>query len=132
MIVDRKHIGTRVDNQIVLVRKEDRTINATQIVKLTHKSPVEQRKMRNDLRRKRKHKIRPVGKTQNTWICILCGKELCIELGLEEKLRPLLEHVFNLQGHPSDTGIEKVCDQHSPPIAIPATNFVPLVRQTAL
>lgn len=122
----------KVDSQIVLVRNQDRTINATQIVKLTQKRPTEQHKMLNNLRRKRNHKIRPVGKTQNTWICIHCGKELCVELGLEEKLRPLLEFVFNLQGQPSDLGNEKVCDRHPPPIIIPAMKFVPLVRQIAL
>ena len=110
---DVEHIGMRLDGQIVLVRKQDHTINATQIVKLAHKSLGEQHNILKRLRRERGHKIRPVGKTQNTWICIQCGKELCVELGLEEKLWPLLEHVSNLQGHQSDIGIEKVCDRHS-------------------
>ena len=90
--VDAEHVGMTVDGQIVLVRKQDRTINATQITKLTHKGPKEQRKTLHCLRRANDYEIRPMGKTQNTWVSIQCGKELCVKLGLEEKLRPLLYH----------------------------------------
>ena len=113
-----------VDSQMVLVCKQDRTINATQIVKLTPMKSKEQHNKLVYLRRIRKHKIKAAGGTSNTWICIHCGKDLCIELGLEKKLRPLLDHVANLQGHLSD---EIACDRHPLPMHVR-----PLVRRTAL
>ena len=111
--VDAEHIGMTVDGQIVLMRKQDRTINATQILKLTHESPDARRKKLDRLRRENKYDIRPFRRRPNTWISIQRGKELCVELELEEKLRPLLDHGSDLQGHQSDLGIEKVCDRHS-------------------
>jgi len=39
--VDARHVGLTVDGQVVLVRKEDGTINATQIVQLAYTRPEE-------------------------------------------------------------------------------------------
>lgn len=111
--VDAEHIAMTVDGQIVLMRKQDRTINATQILKLTHKSSDARRKKLDSLRRENEYEIRPFRRRPNTWISIQRGKQLCVELKLEEKLRPLLDHGFDLQGHQSNLGIEKVCDRHS-------------------
>lgn len=99
---DANHIGMTVDGQIVLVRKQDRTINATQIVKLTHKSGKEQGSILDRLRRERKYETRCFPNRLNIWISIQRGKEFCVELGLEEKLRPLLDKESDLQSHQSD------------------------------
>jgi len=102
--VDERHVGMTVDGQVVLVRKEDGLINATQIVKLTQESHNSQQAILHRLRRAKEYKVKNLGSAQNTWISIQCGKELCVELGLEEKLRPLLNLKFTnikkFYGHP--------------------------------
>lgn len=100
--IDAEHIGMTVDGQIVLVRKHDRMINATQIVKVMHQGEYEQRKILDRLRRAKKYEIGRVSNRLNTWISIQCGREFCIQLGLEEKLRPLLDNGSDLQSHHSD------------------------------
>ena len=110
---DPRHVKMTVDGQIVLVRKEDGTINATQIVKLTHESPSEQNLRLIRLRRAKDYEIRFNGRTKNTWISSQDGKELCVELRLENKLRPLLNRASNLQRHQADTSIQEVLDRHA-------------------
>lgn len=82
-------IGMTVDGQIVLMRKKDRTINTTRILKLTHESSDARRKKLDRLRREDAYEIRPFRRRPKTWISIQRGKELCAELELDQKLRPL-------------------------------------------
>ena len=49
---------------------------------------------------------------ENTWVNIRRGIELCVEHGLVEKLRPLLDRGSVLQLNRSNLRDEKVCDPH--------------------
>lgn len=114
MKANREHVQMMVDDQIVLMREEDCTINATQLLKLSKKTISQQRKILDILRENSKGVFRPAQGThgrKNTWVSLQSGEELCVELGLAEKLRPLLQHGLDLQLNRSNTGSEKVCDR---------------------
>lgn len=94
-----------IDGQVVLMRQSDGMINATRILKL---SPLSQNQRKDRLKAlKDKRRYFPARGThgwKNTWINIREGKALCVEFGLEEKLRPLLNRGLNSDTDDNDTG----------------------------
>ncbi len=83
-----------VDGQVIFMRQSDRMINATQILKLSTLTESQRSTRRKALRGKSQVRILPARGThgtKNTWIDIRQEEALCLELGLEDKLRPLLD-----------------------------------------
>ena len=114
MKADTKHLQMMIDGQVVLMREDDCTINATQILKISGKNQWQEKYVLKTLKEREKVVFRPARGThgpENTWVSIRCGKNLCVELGLAEKLQPLLEHGLVLQLNRSNTGSRKVCDR---------------------
>ena len=98
MRANAEHLQMMIDGQVVLVRQSDGMINATQILKLSTLTENQRRRRIKALKDKTQVHIIPAWGTfgqQNTWINIHEGKALCIELGLKEKLRPLLVRGLN-------------------------------------
>ena len=111
---ETKYTEMQVDGRTVVLCKLDFFINATQILGLSGKTRGQKNKKAKILRgRCNGAALRPArgihGK-MNTWTSIQCGREFCVELGLEEKLRPLLDEGFRSQR--SGAGIGKACDLH--------------------
>lgn len=104
-----------VDGQVVVMWENDCSINATQILKLSQKSRSQREYMIKTLKENDEVVFRPARGThglENTWVSIGRGIELCVEHGLVEKLRPLLDRGSVLQLNISNPRDDKVCDPH--------------------
>ena len=104
-----------VDGQAVVIGGNDCSINATQILKLTQKTRAQRDWIIKTLRENNEVVIRPAQGTrgsENTWVSIHRGKELCVEHGLVEKLQPLLDYGLALQSNRSNPSHEKVRGQY--------------------
>ena len=97
-----------IDGQVVFMRKSDCMINATQILKLSTLTQNEQDYKIKALKYKQKLPARGTRGRKNTWVSIHQGKTLCVELGLEKKLQPLLDYGVRLDTNDNDTGGERV------------------------
>ena len=103
------YLQMMIDGQVILMREEDCLINATQIFKLTPLTQNQQRHKFKILKNKTKVQYFPARGTHgpnNTWIDIREGKALCVELGLEKKLQPLLDRGLGLHRPPDDDPYE--------------------------
>ena len=93
---DSEHVQMRVEDQIVLLRKTDCFLNATQIITLAKKDRNERRII---LDKMKKHtKVDVTKSREGSWVNFQHVRILCKHLGLERQLRPLLEYAQRLQG----------------------------------
>lgn len=100
-----------VDGQVIVLWEYDCSINAIQILKLSLKSRSQRDHMIQTLKENNEVVFRPARGThglKNTWVSIQRGIELCVEHGLVEKLRPLLDRGSVLQSNRSNPSDEKV------------------------
>jgi hypothetical protein len=114
MKADAIHVQMMIDGQVIRMRENDSTINATQILKLSRKSEGQQKIALRTLKERNEVVFRPAHGTQgpqNTWVSICCAEELCIENGLAKKLQPLLDHGLRLRLNRSHLDIENVCNR---------------------
>lgn len=82
-----------VNGQLVLRRKEDSFLNATQIITLAKKNDCERKYILERMSQNTKVEVLPATKGipySHSWINLLYGRILCKYLGLEQKLQPLL------------------------------------------
>lgn len=110
MKADAEHLQMMIDGQVVLMRQDDCTINATQILKISHMTENQRKNTLRRLKQRNKVVLRPAQGThghRNVWVSVRCGKELCVKHGLVEKLQPLLDHGLDLQQKRSNAGSEK-------------------------
>ena len=107
MKADPDHAQIMVDNQVVLMREDDCTINATQNLKLFKKPQGQQKRVLKSPREKHKAVIRRARGTHGP-VSIQCEKELCVKPGLAEKLQPLLDYGLALQLNKSYTCLRSV------------------------
>ena len=89
------HLQMMVDGQVVVMRQCDWMINATQILKLSTLTLHQRRRRLNALREVRFLPAQGTYGPKNTWVDIHEGRALCVKVGLERKLRPLLELGLN-------------------------------------
>ena len=128
---DSEHVQMRAEDQIVLLRKKDCFLNATQIITLAEKDKNERKTI---LDKMKKHTKVDVGKTAGgSWVNLQHARILCKHLGLERQLQPLLEYAQRLQG--DDVGMAIPIDQDylseagvHPFIAVPADPEPVMVR----
>ncbi len=93
---DSEHVQMRVEDQIVLLRKTDCFLNATQIITLAKKDKNERKTI---LDKMKKHTKVDVKKSAGgSWVNLQHVRILCKHLGLERQLQPLLEYAQRLQG----------------------------------
>ena len=84
-----------VNKKLVLMRKGDFFINATQTIALADKEPVERQKILCLLKEKTEVKVYSPGAPlpfRYSWINFYFGQALCKHLGLEQKMQPLLDY----------------------------------------
>jgi len=84
-----------IDDQAVLMRKEDGFLNATQIISLANKNDSERRNIMTLLKEKTTVEVLPPTAGipySHSWINFQHGQILLKHLGLEQKLQPLIDH----------------------------------------
>jgi len=102
---DAEHVQMEVDNQLVLMRKDDCCINATQILSLAKKTPLQRQQILKFIEKKTKVEKFPVttgSPYRSSWVGFQDGRALCRHLELEEKLQPLMD--YGLRFHPDKFG----------------------------
>ena len=102
---DARHVQMEVNGQLVLMRKEDGFLNATQIITLAKKNDSERKYILGRINQNTKVEVLPATKGipyPHSWINFPYGRILCKYLGLEQKLQPLLDY-----GH----GVHDDCDK---------------------
>ena len=85
----------KVNGQLVLMRKEDGFLNATQILTLAKKNDSERKYILERINQNTKVEMLPATKGipyLHSWINFQYGRILCKYLGLEQKLQPLLDY----------------------------------------
>ena len=85
----------KVNGQLVLMRKEDGFLNATQIIMLAKKDDSECKYILGRISRNTKVEVLPATKSipyPHSWINFQYGRILCKYLRLEQKLQPLLDY----------------------------------------
>ena len=105
---DSKHVQMVVEDQAILLRKEDCFLNATQIIKLAKKDSNERKSILDKMKKHTKVDVKKAdGKKAicGSWVNLQHGRILCNFLSLERQLQPLLEYAQRLQG---DDDIEMV------------------------
>lgn len=128
---DSEHVQMRVEDQIVLLRKTDCFLNATQIITLAEKDKNERKTI---LDKMKKHTKVDVKKSAGgSWVNLQHVRILCKHLGLERQLQPLLEYAQRLQGDDVEMAVPIDQDYLSEPgvhpfIAIPAHPEPVMVR----
>ena len=92
---DARHVQIKVDGQLVLMRKEDGFLNATQIITLAKKKDSEREYILGRISLYTKVEVLPATKgipCPHSWINFRYGRILCKYLGQERKLQPLLDY----------------------------------------
>ncbi len=85
----------KVNGQLVLMRKEDGFLNATQIIMLAKKNDSECKYILGRINQNTKVEVLPATKGipyPHSWINFPYGRILCKYLGLEQNLQPLLDY----------------------------------------
>lgn len=98
---DARHIQMEVNNQVVLMRKEDGFLNATQIMILAQKDDTERKYIVRIIKRHAKVEVLQVkagSRVSHSWISLQDGEILCKYLNLRHELASLLEYGRMLQG----------------------------------
>lgn len=98
---DSKHVQMVVEDQAILLRKEDCFLNATQIIKLAKKDSNERKSILDKMKKYTKVDVKKAdGKKAicGSWVNLQHGRILCDFLSLERQLQPLLEYARRLQG----------------------------------
>lgn len=93
---DTNHIYMSINNKVIMMRKEDCSLNATQIMALANKNATE-RKYILGLMKEKKSKVVVTPPTvaisyPSSWVDFQHGRVLCKHLGMEEELQPLVNY----------------------------------------
>ena len=102
-----------VNVQLVLMRKEDGFLNATRIITLAKKNDSECKYVLELLNQETKVEVLPatVGiPYPHSWINLQHGRILCGHLGLEQKLRPLIDYGCRFQREDEGETVEPIYD----------------------
>lgn len=89
-----------IEGKIVLMRKEDCSLNATQILTLTNKTPSDREHLLQLMEQSIKVEVLPpiAGIVSScSWVNFEHGHILCKHFGLEQELQPLINHGLRLQ-----------------------------------
>ena len=89
-----------IEDKVVLMRKEDCSLNATQILTLTNKSPSDSEHLLQLMGQSIKVEVLPpiAGIVSScSWVNFEHGQILCKHFGLERVLQPLIDHGLKLQ-----------------------------------
>jgi len=92
---DTGHVQMRFEDKIILLRKDDCFLNATQIIKLASKSKSERQKILTMIKEATNVDVHPPSKSipyPCSWIDFRHGRALCKFLELEQELQPLLNY----------------------------------------
>ena len=98
---DSKHVQMIVEDQTILLRKEDCFLNATQIIKLAKKDSNERKSILDKMKKYTKVDVKKAdGKKAicGSWVNLQHGRILCDFLSLKRQLQPLLKYAQRLQG----------------------------------
>ena len=120
-----------INSQLVLMRKKDGFLNATQIITLAEK---DKNRRKAILDKMRKHtEVDAKIQREGSWVNLPHARILCKHLGLEPQLQPLLEYAQRLQGDDVEMAIPTDQDYLAgtgvyPFIAIPADPGPVMVR----
>ena len=102
-----------VNVQLVLMRKDDGFLNATRIITLAKKNDSECKCIHELLNQETKVEVLPatVGiPYPHSWINLQHGRILCGHLGLEQKLRPLIDYGRRFQREDDGETVEPIYD----------------------
>ena len=89
-----------IEDQIVLMRKEDCFLNASQILALTKKDSSQNERLLQWMEQSIKVKVLPpIGDVaySHVWVSFEHGRIICKHFGLEQELHPLIDHGLKLQ-----------------------------------
>ena len=103
----------KVEDKIVLMRKEDCFLNATQIITLAQKNKAERQSILELIKKQTKVEVHPSTKGipySCCWIDFRHGRALCKLLQLEQELQPLLNYGQRLRGFDNGTSVEQGYD----------------------
>ena len=87
----------RVEDQVVLLRKADCFLNATQIMTLAKKGKNKRRIILDKMKKHTQIDVKK-GHREGSWVNLPHVRILCKHLGLERQLQPLLEYAQRLLG----------------------------------
>ena len=110
---DARHVQIEVNGQLVLMRKEDGFLNATQIITLTKKNDSERKYILELIKQETKVEVLPatVGiPDPHSWINLQHGRILCGYLGLDHKLQPLIDYGRRFQREDDSETAEPIYD----------------------
>ena len=103
----------RFEDKIVLLRKEDCFLNATQIIKLASKGKSERQKILTIIKKATNVDVHPPSKSLPypcSWVDFRHGRSLCKFLELEQVLQPLLNYGQRLRDLDRSTSAEQGYD----------------------
>lgn len=90
----------KIEDKVVLMRKEDCFLNATQILALTSKSPSDSEHLLQLIEPIIKVEVIPPKEGvaySCSWVNFEHGRIICEHLGLVQELQPLIDHGLELQ-----------------------------------
>lgn len=102
-----------VNGQLVLMRKEDGFLNATQIITLAKKNDSERKYILELIKQETKVEVLPATAGipyPHSWINLQHGRILCGYLGLEQKLQPLIDYGRRFQREDDGETAEPIYD----------------------
>ncbi len=97
---DGRYVQIKIDDKIVLMRKEDCLLNASQILTLTNKNFGDIEHLLQLMEQSIKVEVLPpiAGIASScSWVNFEHGQILCKHFGLEQELQPLIDHGLKLQ-----------------------------------
>ncbi|KAI9764520.1 MAG: hypothetical protein M1835_007554 [Candelina submexicana] len=97
---DARHVQIKIKDNIVLMRIEDCSLNATQILMLTNKTSGESEHLLQLMKQSIKMEVLPpiAGFTfPCSWVSFEHGQIICKHFRLEQELQPLIDHGLKLQ-----------------------------------
>lgn len=112
---DARHVQIMIEDQIVLMRKEDCFLNATQILALTKKDSSENERLLQRMEQSIKVEVLPPirGVAYScAWVNFELGRILCKHFGLEQELQPLIDHGLHVQRHDHSKAVEHADHHH--------------------
>lgn len=99
---DSKHIQIIIEDQVILLRKEDCFLNVTQIIKLAKKDSNKRKSILNKIKKYTKVDVKKADEKKTicgSWVNLQHGRILCNFLSLERQLQSLLEYTQRLQSN---------------------------------
>lgn len=106
---DARHVQIMIEDKIVLMRKEDCFLNATQILALTKKDSIKNERLLQRMEQSIKVEVfPPIGDVAYScaWVNFEHGRILCKHFGLEQELQPLIDHGLHVQRHAHSKAME--------------------------